>query len=57
MSLLIDHGADTAIKCLGWALLIGSCLILPFLIYLIIAFSRKRKPLHTKILCTHVKDE
>lgn len=43
MSLLKDHGADTTINCLAWALLIGSCLILPFLIYLIIAFSRKKK--------------
>lgn len=45
MSLLTNHGADSAIYYLGWALLIGSCFILPFLIYLIVAFSKKKKTL------------
>ncbi len=40
---LIDHaGAEKTIDSLGWALLAGSVLILPFLIYLIYSFKSKQ---------------
>lgn len=42
LSLFDEHGADKTIQMLGWALLIGSCFILPFLFYLMYSFGIKK---------------
>lgn len=43
LSLLKDFGAESTIDMLGWALLLGSVFILPFLFYLIYSFDQKQK--------------
>lgn len=41
LSLLKNQGPEKTINFLGWALLIGSIFILPFLFYLMLSFSRR----------------
>lgn len=41
LSLLDHHGAEKSIDVLAWALLIGSCFILPFLFYLLYSFNKR----------------
>lgn len=42
LSLFDEHAAEKTIQVLGWALLIGSCFILPFLFYLMYSFGFKK---------------
>jgi cytochrome d ubiquinol oxidase subunit II len=43
-SFLLEHMApDKTISALGWALMLGSLFILPFLFYLMASFSKLRK--------------
>lgn len=37
------HGAASALSTLAWALMLGCCFILPFLIYLIAAFDKRKR--------------
>lgn len=46
LSLLDHQGAEKSIAMLAWALLIGSCFILPFLFYLLYSFNKR---VHVKI--------
>lgn len=43
LSLLEHVAAPKTISALGWALMLGSLFILPFLFYLMFSFSRQRK--------------
>lgn len=43
LSLLKHSAPEKTINALGWALLLGSVFILPFLFYLMFSFSKKRK--------------
>src|SRR5690606_4567571 len=43
LSLLEHIAAPKTIYALGWALILGSLFILPFLFYLMISFSKQRK--------------